>query len=88
MPMPFHVGVDTVLLGKLGLLDVRQCCQPLGITACLAQRPGLCRCRGHACPALFADPGAESAPAKGEAAVGSCTVLTYRITERIMEGTH
>lgn len=42
--MPFHVGVDTVLLGKLGLLECQtEYCQPLGITAYLVQRPGLCR---------------------------------------------
>lgn len=55
--MPFHGGVDTVLLGKLGLLECQtEYCQPLGITAYLVQRPGLCRCRGRARPALSTDP--------------------------------
>lgn len=77
--MPFHMGVDAVLLGQMGLLECQtEPCQPLGITACFVQSPGWCRCR-----AMLAQPspqtfGAVSAPAKGEAAVGSCTVLVLQ----------
>lgn len=41
MPMPFHAEVDTVFLGKLGVLPcLTEYCQPFGIaldlTACLS----------------------------------------------------
>ena len=57
MPMPFHMEVDTVFLGKLGLLaSWTEYCQPLGIglnlTACLSAETRLAQVQSVCSPSL------------------------------------
>lgn len=77
--------------GKLDLLAcLTEHCQPLEmgwtLLLVLVLRPGLWRCRACVAPAMSAACLGRAcevinAPTKGEAAVWSCTVLSYRITE-------
>jgi len=85
--VPFHAEVDTVFLGKLGLLAcLTEHCQPLRIglnlTACLSAEIRPAQVQSVCSPSCLGRPHEViSAPTKGEAAVWSCAVLAWTVME-------
>lgn len=92
MPILFHLEVDTVVPGKAGSLGMVDRTLPasgdgLNLTACLCTGTRLVEVQSLCCPSYLCSLPRQShevinAPTEGEAAVWSCTMLFYRITER------
>lgn len=81
MAMPSLMGVDTVLLGKLGLLECQPALPASGDFCLSATKSSPVQRPRSPCRAL------ELGVLPTRERLQCCTLLAYRITEGIMEGT-